>query len=387
MNLLDLFGNAQGLEGLINQNQVAGAQNNALLNAGLAIMAASQGGQPGTGRAALAPALLQGLQAGQQSFKSGIESQVSNVLTAQKIAEAQRQSNVLNRRKELLANVDPARLNEAYAAALRSSDIELAKLFADQIKASRQVLKPGERLYEGDKVIAEGAADPEKRRLTGAVGNLALTMFGNNDVGTMTEQQLQAVDAEARRRNLERPPSVSVQLGGEKAFESEVGKADAKFFSDVSATGLQAQRGLAQVNQLDALLRSTGGGLPVVAKQYAAQFGVKLGKDVGDIEAAQALINQLVPQQRPAGAGTMSDKDVELFKASLPNLIRTPGGNAKILATMRAMAQYDAQIGDIAQRAMAGEISRTQARAMMNQLQNPLSGFGLPAGVTVERVK
>lgn len=383
-SIYDIFGNANGLRGLLSDEEISGAQGDALINAGLALMAA---GGPSTTPTSFGQALAGAYGKGREAFKSGIENQVGNVLTAQKIADAQRQREVLKRRNELLANVDPSRLNEAYAASLQSGDIELAKLFADQIKASRQVLKPGERLYEGDKVIAEGAADPEKRRLTGAVGNLALTMFGSNDVGSLTPQQLQAVDAEARRRNLERPPSVSVNVGGEKAFESEVGKADAKFFSDVSATGLQAQRGLAQVNQLDALLRSTGGGLPVVAKQYAAQFGVKLGKDVGDIEAAQALINQLVPQQRPAGAGTMSDKDVELFKASLPNLIRTPGGNAKILATMRAMAQYDAQIGDIAQRAMAGEISRTQARAMMNQLQNPLSGFGLPAGVTVERVK
>lgn len=382
--LLNIFGDPETLKGLLTPDQVSRAQNDALMQASMSLL---RSGGPSLVPVSTGQAIADAYDAGRGAFGKGVESQVNNALTAAKVADVQRQREVLKRRNELLANVEPSRLNEAYAASLQSGDIELAKLFADQIKANRQVLKPGERLYEGDKVVAEGAADPEKRRLTGAVGNLALTMFGSNDVGSLTPQQLQAVDAEARRRNLERPPSVSVNVGGEKAFESEVGKADAKFFSDVSATGLQAQRGLAQVNQLDALLRSTGGGLPVVAKQYAAQFGVKLGKDAGDIEAATAIINQLVPQQRPAGAGTMSDKDVELFKSSVPNLMNTPEGNAKILATMRAMAQYDAQIGDIAQRAMAGEINRTQARAMMNQLQNPLSGFGLPAGVTVERVK
>ena len=90
MNLLDLFGNADGLEGILKPEQLQSSRNGALINAGLAMMAASQGGQPGVGRPSLGAGILQGLQAGQQSFQSGIQGQVSNVLTAQKIAELKR---------------------------------------------------------------------------------------------------------------------------------------------------------------------------------------------------------------------------------------------------------------------------------------------------------
>ena len=109
--LLNIFGDAQGLEGLIDPTQIAAAQNNALLNAGLSIMAASAGGQPGTGRARLAPALLQGLQAGQQSFQSGIQGQVNNQLLSQRIAEAKRLQ--LNRAGQMQAIKDATGPNGA----------------------------------------------------------------------------------------------------------------------------------------------------------------------------------------------------------------------------------------------------------------------------------
>jgi hypothetical protein len=354
--LLNIFGDAQGLEGLIDPKQIAAAQNNALLNAGLSIMAASAGGQPGTGRAPLAPALLQGLQAGQGAFKSSIEGQVGNVLTGQKIAEAKRQKDILAQRQKLLSNTDPSRLNEAYAASLQSGDLELAKVFADQIKASRQVLKPGERLYEGEKVIAEGAADPEKRRLTGAVGNLALTMFGTSDVGSMSPQQLQAVDAEARRRNLERPPSTIINMPSES-------ERTAGFLVQRLQGGLQS---LATASGID----------PSAIKPNAP------GELVQRLTGSETLKNMAIPAQRQV----IEAAQLEVLDSALTLGTGAAYTREQLEGYRRS---YFPQIGDSAQTITDKQkrLNNLLGAARIKSGKATPTDIGLPAGVTVERVK
>jgi hypothetical protein len=80
----------------------------------------------------------------------------------------------------------------------------------------------------------------------------------------------------------------------------------------------------------------------------------------------------MVPAQRPAGSGPMSDADLDLFKRSLPRLINTPEGNNLIVETMRQINQYDLALSNIAQRAAARELDRSQARQAVNSLQNPI---------------
>lgn len=57
----------------------------------------------------------------------------------------------------------------------------------------------------------------------------------------------------------------------------------------------------------------------------------------------------------------MSDRDLELFKASLPRLINTPEGNRTIIATMRVMAEYDAEGARIVQQVRDKELTNAQA--------------------------
>lgn len=84
--LLNYFGSANGLAGLLSPEDLEANRRMAMLTAGLNMAAASSGTQPGI-RPGLVGALAQGLQAGQQAFQSGIQNQV----TAAKIKEAQRQ--------------------------------------------------------------------------------------------------------------------------------------------------------------------------------------------------------------------------------------------------------------------------------------------------------
>lgn len=159
---------------------------------------------------------------------------------------------------------------------------------------------------------------------------------------------------------------------GEKKFDEAAAKITADTYGELFKAGVAGQRGLSQINQLDSLLQRTGGGFAPAAKAYLGQFGVKT-EGLSDIQAAQAIINQLVPQQRPAGAGTMSDKDVELFKASLPRLINTPEGNRQIIGAIRGIAEYDAAAGQIAKDVLNRKITQEEADRRLSELRNPLS--------------
>lgn len=167
--------------------------------------------------------------------------------------------------------------------------------------------------------------------------------------------------------------SVDVSTGGGK-FEEAFAKGDAETIGAVYDAGLAATRNLGRIDQLEALLQEAPSGMGGRLAQIAGEWGLAIdGTDA--VQAAQAMINSLVPEQRPPGSGPMSDADLELFKQSLPRIINTPGGNQMIVDTMRAIAQYDAQGAEIVQRLRSGEIDRATAFQMLQERQNPLAAF------------
>lgn len=95
-SLLDLFGSgADAYGGLISPEQKAALQNNALMNAGLAMLAGSTG-QAGGPRPGFGQILAQGAGAGQRAYQQGTENVVAGTMTALKLAEARRKLAVQN---------------------------------------------------------------------------------------------------------------------------------------------------------------------------------------------------------------------------------------------------------------------------------------------------
>lgn len=167
---------------------------------------------------------------------------------------------------------------------------------------------------------------------------------------------------------------VTVNVGGGEKFDEKLAELDAKAIGDVDTAGRQAIRNLGRINQLDELLKASPSGIDAAIRQRAGEWGIKT-EGLDTLQAAQAAINSLVPEQRPAGSGPMSDADLDLFKQSLPRTINQPGGNELIINTMRGIAQYDAQGADIIQRLRARQISREGAFRELNERKNPLDGF------------
>lgn len=169
------------------------------------------------------------------------------------------------------------------------------------------------------------------------------------------------------------------ETSADSKFAEESAKEQAKTFGILAADYGTAKQDLASIGELRFALKDNPGGLITGVKAYASsQFGIKLGDNAGDIEYANAMINKLIPQQRPAGSGSMSDRDVEMFKQSLPNLMNTPTGNTLVLNTMEGMANYRLAMADIAQKAQIGPpdgITRQEAIKQMNALPDPLTDF------------
>ena len=78
----------------------------------------------------------------------------------------------------------------------------------------------------------------------------------------------------------------------------------------------------------------------------------------------------------------MSDADIAMYRASLPRLINQPGGNEIIINTLSGIAQYEAQMGEIADMVADRAITPAEGRKRIRELKNPLEGFKAPAGTS-----
>lgn len=166
--------------------------------------------------------------------------------------------------------------------------------------------------------------------------------------------------------------TVAPTIGGGDAFVEGANKALVSRFDEYAQTGQAAGRNVTRLQRLEFLLQETPQGFMGAATKIAGDMGIEL-EGADNLQAALGIINSLVPEQRPAGSGPMSDADLNLFKESLPRLINTPEGNRKILETLRQMVDYDVQRGIIADQALMQEISPQEARDRINALNDPLA--------------
>jgi hypothetical protein len=198
----------------------------------------------------------------------------------------------------------------------------------------------------------------------------------------------------------EKGPLVQNIVGaGETEFAKKAGAEAATQFSTMANQGTTASRSLVELENLEANLSGVDTGAAASFKAFLGGYGINTD-GLGEIQAAQAAINRLVPQQRPPGSGTMSDADLALFKASLPGLINQPGGNQIIIDTIRSINEYDVAASIIAGQALDGEITPAEARKALRELPNPLADFKAPKtapkskiepvivdGVTIQRIE
>ncbi len=143
-----------------------------------------------------------------------------------------------------------------------------------------------------------------------------------------------------------------VQIGGGEGEFVKVGQAElARNFAEMAQAGRDATSNLGRIKLLDELLDESGTGLSAGFLSRANQyFGVDFRS--APAAAAEAIISQLVPAQRPPGSGVISDADLALYKASLPAIQNQPNGNKLIVKSMVAITEHNARVGRIASKAL-----------------------------------
>jgi hypothetical protein len=159
----------------------------------------------------------------------------------------------------------------------------------------------------------------------------------------------------------------------DKFYEKLDGK-QADIFGGILELGMTAPSRMAKVDEIGRLLSQSPTGMEAAIKYTAGQFGINT-EGLSDLQAAQALINQIVPEQRPPGSGPMSDADLALFIQSMPRLINTPGGNQQIVNTMRGIIAYEMQQAEIARKVSAREVTPAEGMAELASLKNPLQVY------------
>lgn len=184
--------------------------------------------------------------------------------------------------------------------------------------------------------------------------------------GTFTQYQMDIRRAGA--------PSTNVNVGEGDKFYENLDKKNADTFAALSDGGMGARGRLANLNTLDQLLQQSPTGAGAQVKLWLGDLGINT-EGVDDLQATRALIEKLVPEQRAPGSGPMSDADIAMYRKSLPSVMNQPGGNAMILGTAKAIAQYDIQMGAIADAVADREITPAEGRKRIRELANPLDGY------------
>lgn len=225
-------------------------------------------------------------------------------------------------------------------------------------------VRTGERIYRGEQDLPTSVQEYQ---------------FGQRAPG-YTEWDL------TRRRSAAPQTNIAIDNQRDQSdFFSGLSKAEGESFQQILSNAPVAARALSQIDQLEGLLANVNTGAPAAWKQFAGNYGINT-EGLSDIQAAQALINQLVPAQRPPGSGPMSDADLELFKQSLPRIINQPGGNQIIIDTMRDIQRYDMQLGSIVQEGLARAEATTNPQeraAIRSAMRQRIAGLGNP----VDRIR
>lgn len=87
-------------------------------------------------------------------------------------------------------------------------------------------------------------------------------------------------------------------------------------------------------------------------------------------DAVNSIVKRIAPTLRAVGSGATSDIEYQGMLDSLPSLSGTPEGNQMVLSIMKAKAQVNIQRAGIVTAYQNGEMSITDARKAMAELNN-----------------
>jgi hypothetical protein len=175
---------------------------------------------------------------------------------------------------------------------------ESLKLYIEGGKKDPSVLR---------KAIAE-----DKSKYTDTYGNIALSKFGTDNPSKLTLEQRMEVDAEARKRSLERPPSTVVQNAFESSYNKELGGKTAERQLNEYDSAYKASNNISKIDQTLNQIKNTDAitGFGADVQKNVERFKAKVladkaaGKKVADTEILDSFLgSDVFPQINALGIG------------------------------------------------------------------------------------
>jgi hypothetical protein len=178
---------------------------------------------------------------------------------------------------------------------------------------------------------------------------------------------------------------VNVDTKGAGKFAEKASEIQAKRYGEMVDAADNAVPLRADIDTMSALAQDFASGKLAETRLGLAQYAKAAGMDdvatklaggkMESMEAFTALADKLVPRMRVPGSGSTSDAEGKAFRNSLPSLLKTREGNAIIADTFRGLADYQAQAGEIAGKALRGEVSQAEADQAIRALPSPFARF------------
>lgn len=172
-----------------------------------------------------------------------------------------------------------------------------------------------------------------------------------------------------------RNTTVTVDQRGESEFNKVGGKLDAERFDAYIKAGDDARNVIADLDSLREIGSriTTGKSAEITAAlgPYAEMLGVKIDT-LPDLQAYKSIVAKMAPRMRPPGSGATSDFDLRQYIEALPGLGKTPEGNEIIANTNKALAEHRLAVSAIAEKAIAKELTRSEATKQIRELPDPL---------------
>jgi hypothetical protein len=361
------------------QRMRSGANQSALLNAAIALLGSSgQTRQPISTGQALGGALGAGLEGYNQSFDRSLKQIVTNMQLEEFKRKRQAQEMARGAITQTPVPIPMATGQGSQLEMLSRPEFGGDMAAAETVGALRANL-PTKTSVDLNKLIqAIAVTDPiEAAKLMSKEPKESfrpLSAEEKTQLGLPKDQSFQ-VSSSGKIDQVSKGELVKNIIGGEVSpFEKKSQEKLAENYVTIADSGRTARRSLSDINRLESLLEKTNTGFGASAKLAAGNIGI-VTKGLSELQAAEALINKLVPQQRPPGSGTMSDADLELYKKSVVRIINQPGANKLIIESTKDINNYIVKEADIANQVLNGKISREEADRKFAELGNPVQDF------------
>ena len=281
-----------------------------------------------------------------------------------KIGEARRVSQAAERARAATLSRENASLLASQELATEYQSA-LANNNGDQNAALRQVMQSKAFIN----AFARGQMDP------------LLKMIGSARAATAPDAPLVIQTPQGGRTELRDPqnpmaPGQVLENPREAAPDRAIQSQRAEALRKITDDGRAAQAELSTLGQLRTTLDRVGQDFPNGTWHgLAAQYGINVGPRTTDLQVANALIDRLVPSARQGLPGAASDRDVQMFRNSLPSLLRTADGNRQILETLEALATSRVESARIAGSAFGNNADPARVWTELQSMRPPMEAL------------